>query len=325
MLLFRKVSSLRPTTALVPLAAAAGAVVLSRGVPLLGPLLIALIAGAAIANTRWAEAPLITQHATATKFLLRLGIVLIGLRISMGQIASIGVRGLLVIVATVALTFWLTRALGRRLGLDEPLVVLIAAGFSICGAAAIAAIDEAVQARKEDVALAVALVTVYGSVMIAGLPMLAGWLALPDAQAAIWAGASIHEVAQVVASASLIGSGAVAVALTIKLGRVALLAPVFVLAVRQNGPREASTPTIPWFLTGFAIAVAVRSTGFLPSSVLDVASVATTIALAAGMFGLGLGLRVRHLWPVPTRAFWLAAASTAVAASTSLMLILVLY
>lgn len=323
--LVREVSSIRPVHAIVPLATAATAVVLSRSIPLLGPLLIALILGAAVANTRWADTSVISQHIHSTKFLLRLGVVLIGLRISASQVLSIGVRGALVITATVAITFWITQVLGRRLRLDDRLVVLIAAGFSICGAAAIAAIDEAVDARKEDVALAIALVTVFGSAMIVGVPVLADWLMLPDAQAAIWAGASIHEVAQVVASASLIGSGAVAVALTVKLGRVALLAPTYVLAARKSRPRETTSPLIPWFLTGFVIAVGVRSTDLVPADVLDVANVTTTVALAAGMFGLGLGLRIRDLWPVPLRALWLAGASTFIAAGTSLALITLLY
>ncbi|MBR8640522.1 putative sulfate exporter family transporter [Streptomyces tuirus] len=143
-------------------------------------------------------------------------------------------------------------------------MTLLSAGFSICGAAAVAAVNDAVNARQRDVALAVALVTVYGSGMIVVVPLLADWLGLSDRQAAIWAGASIHEVAQVVAAGSAIGGGAIGVALTVKLGRVALLAPLYTVAARGSRTAGGRVPVVPWFLTGFAIAVTVRSSGLVP-------------------------------------------------------------
>ncbi|MFF5979448.1 YeiH family protein [Streptomyces olindensis] len=311
--------------ALPALTAAVAAVLVSHVMPLLGPLLLALVLGAVLANTRWAQKSVLADHAAATKLLLRIGVVLIGLRLSLGEIASIGVRGVVVIVVTVAATYGLTQYAGRRAGLDHQFVTLLSAGFSICGAAAVAAVNDAVNARQRDVALAVALVTVYGSGMIVAVPLLAGWLGLSGRQAAIWAGASIHEVAQVVAAGSALGGGAIGVALTVKLGRVALLAPLYTVAARESRTAGARVPIVPWFLTGFAVAVAVRSSGIVPGRVLSVLDVVTTVLLAAGMFGLGLGFRVRELWPVPGRALWLATTSTAVAAGSSLLLIVALY
>jgi uncharacterized integral membrane protein (TIGR00698 family) len=313
-------------SALPALAAATVAVVVSAFYPLVGPLLVALAIGAVVANSRLATLPVLAGHAGATKLLLRLGVVLLGLKLPLGDIASFGPRGVAVVAITVVVTFTSTIQIGRRLGLDRDFVTLLASGFSICGAAAIAAVDDAVHAKQKDVALAVALVTLYGSAMIALVPWLSGVIGLTDRQSAIWVGASIHEVAQVAAAASIVGTGALAVAMTIKLGRVLLLAPTYAVATRRATAEGGSgTTLVPWFVVGFAIAAGLRSTGWLPEGVLDVTDLATTFLLAAGMFGLGLGIRARQLWPVPPQALVLATASTTVAAAASLATIAVLF
>ena len=311
-----------PLAAIPPLLAATAALVTSAFIPLLGPLLIALALGAVIANSRLATVPVIAGHAAATRTLLRLGVAALGLQLPFADILAIGPAGLVVIAVTVTLTYLGTLQIGRRLGLDEGFVVLLAAGFSICGAAAIAAVDDVIRAKQQFVALAVAMVTIFGSAMIVLVPWLAGALALTEHEAAVWAGASIHEVAQVAAAGSLIGTSALAFAMTVKLGRVALLAPVCSLVGR--GRSEARTaPVVPWFILAFAAAVALRSSGLLPAAILDAVQPVTTILLGAGMFGLGLGIRLAELWPLPLRVFALAATSTCIAAGTSLALVLV--
>ena len=310
-----------PLAAIPPLLAATAALVTSAFVPLLGPLLIALALGAVVANSRWATVPVIAGHAAATRTLLRLGVAALGLQLPFADILAIGPGGLAVIAVTVTLTYLGTLQIGRRLGLDEGFVVLLAAGFSICGAAAIAAVDDVIRAKQQFVALAVAMVTIFGSAMIVLVPWLAGALALTEHEAAVWAGASIHEVAQVAAAGSLIGTSALAFAMTVKLGRVALLAPVCSLVGR--GRSEARTaPVVPWFILAFAAAVALRSSGLLPAAILDAVQPVTTILLGAGMFGLGLGIRLADLWPLPLKVFALAATSTCIAAGTSLALVL---
>ena len=234
-----------------------------------------------------------------------------------------------VVLATVVTTYAATQVVGRLLGLERDLVTLIAAGFSICGAAAIAAVESSVRAKPKDVALAVALVTVFGTIMIGAVPALGGLLGLTDEQAAIWAGASIHEVAQVIAAASLIGAGGatvLATATTVKLARVALLAPVQLVSARICRSEDVTRrgPLVPLFLVGFLAAVAIRSTGVLPQVALDLASSLTTVLLSAAMFGLGTGIVARHLWPVPVRVLVLATISTLVAAGVALGLVTLL-
>jgi uncharacterized membrane protein YadS len=162
------------------------------------------------------------------------------------------------------------------------------------------------------------MVTVFGTVMVVGLPLAGDLLGMSERQLGIWAGASIHEIAQVVAAASVVGPAAVAVATTVKLARVALLPVMYVVASRRDGaPAKAgrSLPRVPWFVAGFVLAVLVRTLGVLPASALEVADLAATVFLAAGMYGLGLGLRARDLFPVPLRLLLLCALSTLVAAA----------
>lgn len=309
---------------LPPVAAAAVAMLLSDLMPMLGALLLALFFGAVLANSGRLPTAFLTGQAGTAKWMLRAGVVMLGLRLPFQEIATIGLRGLLVVVATVGMTYFLTRRIGARLGLDDRLVTLLAAGFSICGAAAIAALSDVARAKQRDVALAVAMVTVFGGLMIAVVPWSAQLIGLGDLQTAVWAGASIHEVAQVAAAASIIGGNAIAFAMLIKLGRVAMLAPVTWAAGRNRGTPTRG-PVVPWFIIGFAAMAMARSVLPLPSGVLDTASTLTTVLLAAGMFGLGLGLRLRDLWPVPLRVLALATFSTAIALGCSMVLILALY
>ncbi|WP_420113571.1 YeiH family protein [Pseudactinotalea sp.] len=309
--------------AAVPLAAAALAMAVTTVVPLLSALLVALALGAVVVNLapragRASQAVGGAEH--AAKQMLRLGIVLLGLTLSLSDLAAIGWQGLLVVVATVGVTFVVTVRVGRRLGLDPGLATLIAAGFSICGAAAIAAVSQTVRAKPRDVGLAVSLVTIFGSAMIAVVPWLSHVIGLGEQDAATWAGASIHEVAQVVAAGSVLGGSALATATTVKLARVVMVAPVTAIVKRRHAGSGGAP--VPWFVTGFLAAVVLRTLVDVPDPVLGVASVLSTLLLAAGMFGLGLAIRVRDLWPLPGRAFAAAGVATAAALTVPLVILL---
>ena len=162
----------------------------------------------------------------ATKKFLRLGVVLLGLQLGLAQVFGLGVGTVLAVVVTVLTAFFGTLALGRLIGVSRGLALMVATGFSICGASAIAAMDSVTDNDKEDVATAVTLVTLYGSAAIALIPLIGRGLGLTDRQLGAWAGLSVHEVAQVVAAASPAGAAAVAVAVVVKLTRVVLLAPM---------------------------------------------------------------------------------------------------
>jgi len=250
------------------------------------------------------------------------------LRLSLADIVALGPRALVIIAASVTITFVATVLIGDRLGLDRGLVTMIAVGFSICGAAAIAAVEGGIRRKNEDVAVAIAMVTLFGTAMIVLLPSASGLLGLSSTQLGVWAGASIHEVAQVVAAATTAGAAAVAIAMTVKLGRVSLLAAAYVAARRRDGGQPvdgAKPPVVPWFVVGFIISAGLATLRILPEPVVHIADLATTILLASAMFGLGLGMHLKTLFPVPLRVLGLSAASTAAAATVSLGLTAMLF
>ncbi|MWA13774.1 YeiH family protein [Streptomyces sp. BA2] len=231
----------------------------------------------------------------AGKRLMRLGIVLLGLKLSLDDVLGLGWATVVMVLGVVAATFFGTWWLGRRMGLpgDQPL--LIATGYSICGASAIGAVSEVTESEERDAAVSVALVTLCGTLAIAVLPLLQGPLGLSDAEFGRWAGASVHDVGQVVATAQTAGAGALGDAVLVKLMRVAVLAPLVaavglslrarVTAARGAGRRRP--PLLPLFVAGFIGMVAVRSTGWVPGAALDVAGHAQELLLAAALFGLG--------------------------------------
>ena len=269
-----------------------------------------------------------TTHGSATKVLLRVGVVLIGLRLPLQDIVSISLPGNVVIVVTVVLTYLVTCKVGDRLGMDRGLVTLIAVGFSICGGSAIAAVEGGIRRRNENVVLAIAMVTLFGIAMFLVLPLRGHLLGLSDRQQGVWARASIHKVAQVVAAATTAGAAAVAIAMTIKLGRVALLFLAYLAARHRDGggPEESmSAPILPWFVIGFLTAAAIRAANVLPASALEVADVVTALLLAGARFGLGLGMQLKTLFPVPMSVLGLSTIATATAASVSHGLTVVLF
>lgn len=328
------------------LSAAATAVLVATGglLPAVSPLVLALILGALAGSAAGTLRPgpsgrawAATQPGTAftARTVLRAGVALLGLQLSVPQVLGLGVPGLLVVVVTVGATFAATLALGRRLGVSRDATLLVATGFAICGAAAVSAmagVAERAGGRRadsspdprDDVAAALALVTVYGSLAVLVLPWLATHLGLTAAQAGLWVGASVQEVAQVVAAAGAVSPDALATATVAKLARVALLAPVVavagaVLARRAPALRDGRRPApVPWFVAGFLVAVVVRSTGLLPQGLLDAAQHATTLLLVAAMFAMGLGVDLPRLARTGRRVLVLGALGSVVVTGTAL-------
>ena len=319
-----KISVRAVATIATSLVAAVISLKLSSVIPLIGPLLWALIIGIIVANSPEPISGRLHTTGGGVQMMLRLGVAMIGLKLSLYDLLALGLPGLIVIVATVTATYVGTLWLGRILRLESGLVQLIAGGFAICGAAAIVAINETVRANRRDVGLALALVTLFGSLMIILIPASSRALGLSTEQAAIWAGASIHEVAQVVAAASLIGTAALAPATTIKLGRVLMLAPVVAFAGRSRSDAQRSLSPLPWFVAAFLVAVVIATTGVLPPAVLRVTDLITVLLLAAGMFGLGTGIAVKDLWPIPKSALALSVGATFIATGVALLCVLTL-
>lgn len=298
------------------------AAAVNLAVPALSALTVAVVLGVLVGNLPVLPSATEPGLRWATRRLLRLGVVLLGLQLAVGHVLDLGAGTVVAVTLTVLITFVGTLLLGRLLRLPRGLTTLVATGFSICGASAIAAMESVVKRRDEDVTTAIALVTVYGGLAIVAVPTLGPLLGLTGVDLGAWAGLSVHEVAQVVAAASPAGAAAIAMAAVVKLSRVVLLAPMVasmsVLERRgarpEDGPRP---PLVPLFVVGFLAMVAVRSTGVAPEAVLDVSKTVTTLLLAGALFGLGCAVKVRSLLATGPRALLLGLGSTLLVASVA--------
>lgn len=238
-----RVLPLLPGLGLAALAAAI-AWPLSALAPVVSPLLVAIILGIVLGNAV-PNLPAAFRPGLdfAAKPLLRLGIVALGAQVVLGDILDLGWPVLVLAAVVVAVGIATSLLLARVTRVDGDLALLIGCGFGICGAAAVAGIESTMRAKKEDVAAAIGLVVLFGTAMIAVVPLTSSGLGLDEATAGMWAGASTHEVAQVVAIGGIIGPAALEVAVLVKLARVIMLAPtvaIIGLAMR----RAQSRPTV---------------------------------------------------------------------------------
>ncbi|TFD56409.1 YeiH family protein [Cryobacterium sp. Hh38] len=270
--------------------------------------------------------------AVATKPFMQLGIVLLGLKLSLVDIMALGWVTIATTVAIVLITFAGTLGLGRWFGLPGHQPLLIATGFSICGASAIGAMSGVVRAKDEETATPIALVTLCGTLAIAVLPLLWHPLGLSALQFGHWIGAGVHDVGQVVATAQIAGSAALAVALVVKLTRVLMLAPIVAVASiarrRRLGVIEADAatsvapaagdtwvpgpatrsirstrpPIVPLFVAGFIVAMLVRTLVPLPVEALETADLLQTALLAMALFALGAAVNLGTLLRTGGRA-----------------------
>ena len=270
----------------------------------LSALVVAVVLGVIIGNSRLATPDTAAGLSFAARPILRAGVVLLGVRLSLGDVVALGPVSLGVVASTVAITFFGTQALGRRLGLSRDLSLLVATGYSICGASAIAAVEGATDAEEEEVAAALGLVAVAGTAAIFVLPWLNGSIGLSDASFGAWAGASIHDVGQVVAAAGAT-EAALSAAVVVKLTRVVLLAPIVAgvnLSRNRTKSDAADTPLLPLFVVGFLAAILVRSSGVLTPAAIGFATTVESVLLTAAMVGLGSAVRIdklRRLGPAP--------------------------
>lgn len=309
---------------LLSLAVGLVALMLQRVMPGLSPLIVTIVLGMVFANLVKIPEVLSPGISWAAKNLLRWGIVFLGFQLSLGNIVQLGLPMLLVTVTVVVCGVLGTVGLGRLLNIKPSLALLIACGFSICGAAAVAGVKDLAEADEDDTVTAVALVVLFGTLMILFVPFATSLLGMSGESAGMWVGASTHEVAQVVAIGGIIGGGALAPAVIVKLTRVLMLAPLAMflslrLRKKQSADFSGAKPAIvPWFVGGFIAMVLLRSLWDAPVIFVSGASTIQTILLATAMFGLGCGVQFKKLMRVGFKPLILAAGSTVIVAGVSL-------
>ncbi|WP_414451852.1 YeiH family protein [Burkholderia sp. 22PA0099] len=284
----------------------------------LSPLIVGIIAGTVYGNALRDGMP--ESWAAGINFsarkLLRIAVAFFGLRVSLQEIAQVGLPGLAVSVLMVVSTLVIGTWVGTRLlKLDRDTAMLTAAGSAICGAAAVLAFESTLQSKPHQSAMAVGSVVLFGTLSMFAYPLAyhAGWIPLDAQGLGLFFGGTIHEVAQVVGAASGVDAQVVHTATIVKMTRVMLLVPVLLVlgAWLAHSSRSASGAAaghgkrklaVPWFALGFLGFVVINSLGVLPEQAVHTLNTLDTFALTMAMTALGIETRFAQIRAAGPRA-----------------------
>ncbi|OUR60263.1 hypothetical protein A9Q74_13660 [Colwellia sp. 39_35_sub15_T18] len=255
----------------------------------------------------------------STKTILRVGIIFYGFRLTFQEVADVGVVGITYSLAIVGTTFILGYLVGTKLlKLDRDTSILISAGSSICGAAAVLATEPVLKAEPYKASIAVATVVVFGTIAMFLYPFLYqdGLLALSEQGMGVYLGGTLHEVAHVVGAGHVINADVANTAVIVKMLRVMLLAPFLVLlgvwlpskVLQATGTKslKKSNITIPWFAVGFIAMVAFNSLNLLSANVVNNINGLDTFALTMAMTALGMETRIEKFKGIGFKPVYLA-------------------
>lgn len=300
------------------------------GLNLFGALALALMLGVATRAVMGSRAWVAPGAGFAAKRLLRLGVILLGVRLQLDLLVAAGPTALVLAFAAVLVCLAAMEPLGRLLGVRSGLRRMLAVGTGVCGASAIAAAAPVVKADDDEAAIAVGLVSLLGAAAVVAFSLLAEPLGLGERAYALVVGATLHEVGHVLAAGAAMGPGALDLATLVKLVRVALLAPALLLlglimretpdlrtaAAGAAAPADQAAGRVtsrrrlllPGFLIGFLLLGAARTAGAVPPVLVQPLSTASMLLTAAAMAGIGLGVDLAALRRAGGRALLLAVA-----------------
>jgi uncharacterized integral membrane protein (TIGR00698 family) len=272
---------------------------------IMGQLVIAILLGILYRAVRGVPVQAQTGIAFSSKRLLRFGIILLGLKLNLLDIAHAGYKVVAIAAINIVFTIVVVYGLARWLKVDKRLGLLTACGTAICGAAAVVAIAPQIKAKDEETAVGAATVAILGTIFTLAYTLLYPLLGLTVTGYGIFTGATLHEVAHVIAAAAPGGQGALDMAVIVKLTRVAMLVPIALViglwdgrqARRQQQQGSAKEfkwreLPVPWFIFGFLLMSGVNTLGIIPGEVISALLVLSYMLLAMAMAGLGLGVDV---------------------------------
>ncbi len=289
------------------------------------PLLVAIVIGLILGNTIYAKVQPVTYPGIelAKKQVLRIAIVLYGFRLTFSELIAVGTFSELIAVGGSALlidviivfgTFFLTVWLGKRLfKVDNETSMLIGAGASICGAAAVLAAEPVVKAPAHKVSVALATVVLFGTLSMFLYPVIYSLAVWPftASEFGVYIGSTVHEVAQVAAAGGVISTDVMNTAVITKMARVMLLAPFLLMLTyllrRQQGRRKGAI-TIPWFAIGFIVVIGLHSLPIWPTAFVKAVIWSDTLLLCMAMGALGLTTHFGDMKQVGAAPFKLAGA-----------------
>ncbi|MFC0560028.1 YeiH family protein [Halalkalibacter alkalisediminis] len=270
---------------------------------IMGELVIAILIGVIWRSTIGLPKAFLSGTEFSSKKLLRVGIILLGFRLHLGDVSQVGPTVFLLASISLVFTLVVVFLLTRVFHVETRLGILTACGTAICGAAAVVAIAPQIKAKNEEIAIGAAIVAILGTMFTILYTVLFPFLGLSANGYGIFSGATLHELAHVVAAAAPGGDAAVDLAVVVKLTRVALLIPVALVigfwyylsqTEKQDKPSFRSLP-IPWFIIGFLCTSALYSLGIIPNFIADTLVGLSYLFIGTAMAGLGLNIQLSSL------------------------------
>jgi len=241
----------------------------------------------------------------ASRNILRIGVALLGLRITITEVMGLGWHVLVLIVGSVAATILVGSLVGRAFGLGNNQSILSAGAVAICGASAALAIASVLPAHRDherNTILTVAGVTALSTMAMVIYPLFVTYLHYDHATAGVFLGGTIHDVAQVVGAGYIISDQTGEISTVVKLIRVACLVPVVIgislVTHRRRNPESRNAPLLPWFLVAFVVLVIVNSMGWVPGPVLVALTPVSSWCLLTAVAALGVKTSLKALTEV---------------------------
>lgn len=281
---------------------------------IIGQLVIAILLGMVWRATLPVPGSSMVGVEFASKKLLRLGIILLGMRLNLQDIIQAGPKVFAVAALDIVFALVVVYGLTRLFGVNRRLGMLTACGTAICGAAAVAAVAPQVKADKQETAVGVATIAVLGTLFTLAYSVIYPILGLTESGYGVFAGGTLHEIAHVIAAAAAGGQQAMDIAIIVKLTRVALLVPVALVigwwyhrqTKHKDGASQAErTPlAIPWFILGFLAVSGINTLGIVPQSIAAQIVALAYLLIAMAMAGLGLNIDAGTLKRMGIRPFW---------------------
>ncbi|MGG3572302.1 YeiH family protein [Bacillus gobiensis] len=246
--------------------------------------------------------------AFSSRKLLRVGIILLGMRVNATDIYHAGSSVFLLAVIVIAFALIVVYGLTRMFGVEKRLGILTACGTAICGAAAVVAIAPQIKATKEETALGAATVAILGTIFTLAYTVMYPILNLSPTGYGIFAGGTLHEIAHVIAAAEPDGAAAVDMAVVVKLTRVALLVPIALIIgfFIERGSKENTKFTwsaVPWFIFGFLAMSMFNTLGIVSESASGILVKIAYLLIGMAMAGLGMNVEIKAFRKAGIKAF----------------------
>lgn len=246
----------------------------------------------------------------SSKKLLRIGIILLGMRLNLADIYHAGTGVFIIAVINIGFALIVVYGLTRLFGVDKKLGILTACGTAICGAAAVVAIATQIKAKEEEMAVGAATVAILGTIFTLIYTGLYPILKLSETGYGVFTGGTLHEIAHVIAASAVGGNNAIDIAVITKLTRVALLVPVALIIGyfvqrkdMESNKKKISLSIVPWFILGFIAMSGFNTLGIVSENMANYLVNIAYLLIGMAMAGLGLSVEIKAFKKLGINAF----------------------